>query len=147
MSQRYYSVGEVAERLGLHVRTVRGYVRDGKLPAVRIGKQYRITDDALREFTGGPVPGTPRETAGRVRRVEASSIVEIDAVDPQTAHRLATMLTAVRGRGADDRPVHVQTVYDAERAWLKVVVLGGLADTAAIFTSIETVLAEEGLSP
>lgn len=147
MNQRYFSVGEVAERLGLHVRTVRGYVRDGKLPAVRIGKQYRITEHALRAFTGGPVPGTARESAGRIRRVEASSIVEIDAVDPATAHRLSTMLTAVRGRGAGERPVHVQAVYDEERAWLKVVVIAGLADTAAIFTTIETVLADEGLAP
>lgn len=141
MNERYYSVQDVADRLGLHVRTVRGYVRDGQLPAVRIGKQYRITQSALEGFTGGPVPATPGETAVRVRRVEASSIVEIDAVDPTTAHRLATMLTALSGRGADAHPLHVQTVYDEERAWLKVVILGGLGDTARIFTSIEEVLA------
>jgi excisionase family DNA binding protein len=29
----------------LHVRTVRKYVRDGRLKAVRIGKQYRIARD------------------------------------------------------------------------------------------------------
>lgn len=141
MNKRYYSVNEVAERLGLHVRTVRTYVRDGKLPAVRIGKQYRITPEALEAFAGGPVPAPARETAGRVRRVEASSIVEIDAVDPTTAHRLATMLTSLSGRGAGARPVHVQTVYDEERAWLKVVVLAGLADTAAILTTVEELLA------
>lgn len=141
MNKRYYSVNEVAERLGLHVRTVRTYVRDGKLPAVRIGKQYRITPEALEAFAGGPVPAPARETAGRVRRVETSSIVEIDAVDPTTAHRLATMLTSLSGRGAGARPVHVQTVYDEERAWLKVVVLAGLADTAAILTTIEELLA------
>jgi len=141
MKERYYSVQDVADRLGLHVRTVRGYVRDGRLPAVRIGKQYRITQAALEAFTGGPVPAAPGESARRVRRVETSSIVEIDAVDPTTAHRLATLLTAFRGRGADDRPLHIQTVYDEERAWLKVVILGGLADTARVFTTIEEILA------
>ena len=42
VSQEMYSVEQVADLLGLHVRTVRGYVRDGRLKAVRIGKQYRI---------------------------------------------------------------------------------------------------------
>ena len=42
MSEELYSVEQVAERLGLHVKTVRSYVREGRLKAVRIGKQYRI---------------------------------------------------------------------------------------------------------
>ena len=37
-----YSLDQVAERLGLHVRTVRAYVRTGRLKAIRIGKQYRV---------------------------------------------------------------------------------------------------------
>lgn len=141
MKERYYSVQDVADRLGLHVRTVRGYVRDGRLPAVRIGKQYRITQSALEAFTGGPVPATAGETARRTRHAGASSIVEIDAIDPAGAHRLTTLLTALGGRGADDEPLHVQTVYDEERAWLKIVILGGLGDTARIFATIEEVLA------
>lgn len=141
MKEKYYSVQDVADRLGLHVRTVRGYVRDGRLPAVRIGKQYRITRSALEAFTGGPVPATAGESARRTRRAETSSIVEIHAVDPANAHRLATLLTALGGRGADDQPLHVQTVYDEERAWLKIVILGGLGDTARILTTIEEILA------
>ncbi len=43
MPDELLSVEQVAELLGLHVRTVRNYVRDGRLKAVRIGKQYRIT--------------------------------------------------------------------------------------------------------
>ncbi|MFC7563955.1 helix-turn-helix domain-containing protein [Actinomadura namibiensis] len=54
MAQQYYSVEQVAELLDLHVRTVRGYVRDGKLRATRIGKQYRIAREDLEEFTGAP---------------------------------------------------------------------------------------------
>jgi excisionase family DNA binding protein len=47
-----YSVEQVADRLGLHVRTVRNYVREGRLKAVRIGKQYRIAADDLAAMTG-----------------------------------------------------------------------------------------------
>ena len=60
-----YSVEQVAERLGLHVRTVRNYVRDGRLKAVRIGKQYRIAREDLEALTGHPAaaPGTESEHA------------------------------------------------------------------------------------
>ncbi|MGW4164133.1 helix-turn-helix domain-containing protein, partial [Streptomyces sp. NPDC004788] len=53
--QELYTVEQVADLLGLHVKTVRGYVRDGRLRATRVGRQYRITRADLEEFTGVPV--------------------------------------------------------------------------------------------
>lgn len=141
MTDRLYSVEDVAERLGLHVRTVRSYVRDGKLPATRIGKQYRINQADLEAFTGGPVPATPREAAARARHTEVSSIVEIDAVDRATVDRLSSLLTGATGnRHLGDQPLRFQTFYDAERARLKVIIVGGLGDTARLLEYMEGVL-------
>ncbi|UNO38427.1 helix-turn-helix domain-containing protein [Streptomyces sp. MST-110588] len=141
MNDRLYSVDEVAERLGLHVRTVRNYVRDGRLRAVRIGKQYRITHEDLEAFTGRPVPSSLRETVARNRHSEVSSIVEIDAVDPVTVDRVTTLLmtAAAHGRPGEQR-LRIETVHDKERARMKIIVLGGLADTARLLDSIEGVL-------
>src|SRR5262245_47963430 len=126
MSQPY-SVGQVAELLGLHVKTVRGYVRDGRLKAVRIGKQYRITREELEAFTGQPVEPPARETAGRVHRVEVSSVIQIDAAGPDTVRRLTNVLMAAVAVRPDatDR-LRLQTVYDEERGSLKIIVIGGL---------------------
>ena len=52
MPQDLYSVEQVANLLDLHVRTVRNYVREGRLKAVRIGKQYRIAREDLEAMTG-----------------------------------------------------------------------------------------------
>lgn len=41
---------------------------------------------------------------------------------------------------ANDQPLRVQTVYDEERARLKVIVLGGLADTRQLLEYLEAVL-------
>ena len=49
------SVFDVAQRLNLHVKTVRGYVREGRLKAVRIGKQYRIAREDLEALTGAAI--------------------------------------------------------------------------------------------
>lgn len=142
MSDRLYSVEEVADRLGLHVRTVRGYVRDGKLTAVRIGKQYRIAHADLEAFTGRPVPAPLRETVARERHTEASVIVEVDAVDRATVDRVGSLLTGATGnRHLGDDPLRFQTFYDAERARLKIIIVGGLSDTARLLEYLEGVLA------
>lgn len=142
MNGRLYSVEQVAERLGLHVRTVRNYVRDGRLNAVRIGKQYRIAHEDLEAFMGRPVPAPPRETARRQRNVEVSSIVEVDAISPESVARLSTLLSSVSSRDAHgDVPLRIETVYDEERARLKIIILGGPATTAQLLESVEAVLA------
>lgn len=141
MSDGLYSVDQVAERLGLHVRTIRNYVRDGRLKAVRIGKQYRIRHEDLEAFTGGSVPAPAPETARRQRHTEVSSVVEVDAVSRQTADRVTTLLTSsATGHDPDRQPLRIETVYDEERARMKVIVLGGLGETARLLEYIEGVL-------
>ncbi len=47
---KFYSCEQVAERYGVKVTTVWEWIRSKKLPAMKIGKQYRITADQLRAF-------------------------------------------------------------------------------------------------
>lgn len=142
MAEQWYSVDQVAELLGLHVRTVRNYVRDGRLKAVRIGKQYRIARADLEAFTGGPVAAPARESARRQRRVEVTSIVQIDAIDPDTMSRLSTPLMAsARHRPAGDPPLRVETIYDEERGSMKVIVVGS-PDSGAELLRLVAVLLE-----
>jgi excisionase family DNA binding protein len=142
MAQQLYSAEQVADLLGLHVKTVRTYVRDGRLKAVRIGKQYRISRDDLEVFTGQPVPASAGETASRQRRVEVSCIVQIDAISPAAMSRLTTTLTAAVGGGPHSPPVRVEAVYDEERGHLKLILLGGLDTVAGLLKITETLLEE-----
>nr|WP_179830046.1 helix-turn-helix domain-containing protein [Nocardiopsis aegyptia] len=140
MAEHLYSVDQVAELLGLHVRTIRNYVREGRLRAVRIGKQYRVSAADLEAFTGTPAPGPPPDAVPR--HAEASSIVEIDGVDARTADRVTTLLTSsASGHRPGGRPLRVETVYDRDRSRMKVVILGGLSETARLFDYLEGVLA------
>jgi excisionase family DNA binding protein len=137
MAQELYSVDQVAQRLGLHVRTVRNYVREGRLKAVRIGKQYRIAREDLEALTGRPLDAPLRETVRRVRHIEATSIVQIDAVSPELAYRITTGVTgAPKGRDTRDGPLRVDTVYDPERATLKVIITGSIANVTAMLPMI-----------
>jgi excisionase family DNA binding protein len=145
MSQELYSPEQVAGLLGLHVRTVRNYVREGRLKAVRIGKQYRIARENLEAMTGRPVSALEREPVRRERHVEVSSIVEIDAISPEAANRVTSLLGgAYNGRGSRDElrdePVRIETIYDAERARMKIILVGGMDITASYFRVIHAVL-------
>jgi excisionase family DNA binding protein len=133
----WLSVEQVAERLGLHVRTVRGYIRSGRLTAVRIGKQYRITRADLGSFTGQPA-ATERP------RVEVSAVVELSGVGQRAADRLATLVTAgAQLRHDRAEPLRVQSVYDDERARLKIIILGDPATAADMLHTIHSVWESE----
>ncbi len=45
-----YTPEQVAQILQLSVGTIWKYIRDGKLPASKIARGYRITDDQLKRF-------------------------------------------------------------------------------------------------
>lgn len=137
MSQDLYSIEQVAERLNLHVRTVRGYVRDGKLKAIRIGKQYRIARDDLEAFTGTSAATSSRGDPPRHRHVEVSSIVQIDAISGEEASQMSNFLTAAaKGRLDGEAPLRIEAIYEEVRAHLKVIILGDLSATAALIDLI-----------
>ncbi|MFE9188890.1 helix-turn-helix domain-containing protein [Micromonospora sp. NPDC007208] len=142
MKEEMYSVEQVADRLNLHVRTVRGYIRSGRLRAVRIGKQYRIAASDLDALTGQP-PAAARLTG----QAEVSSIVQIDGVDRAAADRLGTLvLTSANTAHDQAHPLRVQTVHDAERHRMKIIILGDPAATAELLHLLDAVLnADNGL--
>jgi excisionase family DNA binding protein len=137
VEQRYYSVDQVAELLGLHVKTVRGYIRDGRLAATRIGKQYRIRREDLEAFGGGPVEAA--DTVGPVS-AEVSTVVRLEGVDRERADRVTTLVTAAAATPGHGRPrMHVQAVHDPGAHSLRLVILGDAAGTAALLELVERV--------
>jgi excisionase family DNA binding protein len=135
---RLYSLEQVAERLGLHVRTVRSYVRSGRLKAIRIGKQYRVTRESLDDLTG---PAPQRDAVPRHRDVEVSSVLQVDAVSQDTAGRVTSHLVGAAMTPRDDgSSLRVETIYDKERARLKVIVIGSLLNAANVFRLLDVLL-------
>jgi excisionase family DNA binding protein len=146
----FLSIDQVAERLGLHVRTVRRYVREGRLGAVRIGKQYRVAHEALDALTGptaatsgaaATTTATTPMTAPPTRHVEVSSIVHADAIDKATADRVTiALLAAAKGRADESDPLRIDTVYDPERARLKIFLSGSAPTTASLLKFVNLYL-------
>jgi excisionase family DNA binding protein len=138
MTQQLYSVEQVANVLNLHVRTIRRYVRDGRLRAKRIGKEYRITRADLDEFSGASASAALDLPVPTTRYVVASTIVDIDAIGPDESHRITTMIMASLNsrRGEGDFP-SVNSIYYPERGRLRITITANPALTASMLQLID----------
>ncbi|MCW1908025.1 MAG: helix-turn-helix domain-containing protein [Candidatus Saccharibacteria bacterium] len=50
VDKKYYTVQDVADLLQLHWQSVLTYIKKGELEAVKLGKGYRISQQALDSF-------------------------------------------------------------------------------------------------
>jgi excisionase family DNA binding protein len=76
MSDRLLTVAEVAERLAVQQWAVRGMIRRGELEAVRIGRLYRVTEQAYFEMLDARrvQPDEPKQPAQSVPRAEVQTL-------------------------------------------------------------------------
>lgn len=50
MDNIFYTVDEAAEKIGVHTKTIRRYIYSGKIKALKIGGQWRISEEDLSEY-------------------------------------------------------------------------------------------------
>jgi acetyl-CoA/propionyl-CoA carboxylase biotin carboxyl carrier protein len=94
---------EVAEELGVTVRTVQRWIVDGRLPAVRVGGRMRVSRSSLAAVARGTGPSD--EVPGAQRSLGAVLIAnrgEIAVRVARTARRLG--MRAIGIHAPDDRP-------------------------------------------
>ncbi|MDE3133994.1 MAG: helix-turn-helix domain-containing protein [Acidobacteriota bacterium] len=158
MAEQMYSAEEAARILGLQVRTVRGYIRDGRLPGRRIGKQYRIARVDLEAFTAGfagsaATPATPAAAPAEHRITEqaphpiaeVSSVVQIDAIELPAWERLERTLTAAAvASGGEVGDLRLEPLYDEQRRRLRLIIVASVSVTAELLRVIEAMTRDDG---
>lgn len=139
MPTTLHTADEVAGLLNLHVKTIRRYIRDGRLKARRIGKEYRIARSDLNEFAGET--GAPQPPVARTRHVIASSIVDVDVIGPDESHRITTMIMASLNtrKGEGDFP-RVDSIYYPEQAKLRITITANPVLTCELLRMINALL-------
>jgi excisionase family DNA binding protein len=56
---RTITVEQAAEKLQVKPNTIRTWIKQGRIPGRKIGRVFRIPEQALDEFTGGSSPVKP----------------------------------------------------------------------------------------
>jgi excisionase family DNA binding protein len=73
-----YKVEDLAELLEMHPRTIRRYIREGKLGASKVGGEWRISEEDVSMFTGGKVRKLHDEAKHDIEEYLNSNKSEID---------------------------------------------------------------------
>lgn len=141
MNHTMFSVEQVAELLQLHPKTVQRYIREGRLHATKIGKQWRITGHDLSVFSEHPEGlGKAEETIVLHRSVSASSVVDIAGISAGDSMHLMNSLTALaNGKPADAGVSSVHVQYLPEISTVRVSLWGSLAFLLVMLQSVRMV--------
>ncbi len=96
MKKEFYTVEEVGEILNLHEKTVRRFLREGKIGGRKIGRSWMISLDELKEYAHGELAENAPEDGGeREKRIAVSTVVEFYESRSGEASRFSNSLMAM----------------------------------------------------
>ena len=146
MSEKFYTVDEIADLIKIHPKTVQRYIREGKLRANKVGKSWRVSGHDLSTFTegsngsAGGAPLVPGESTGQ-KEIKVSAVIDIPVADTQESVRIANTLTALsNAKPAEYGASSLQTQYLMPDRMIRVMLWGDLSfiqhilDTIALLT-------------
>lgn len=155
MEEKFYTIDQIAEILGMHHKTIRKFITEGKLRANKVGKQWRISGYDLSIFMeNNNVNISPKkevesdkiefstkneEMKNRSNKVSISTVVDINKVDSDEYRRISNMLLAVMN--SKDSKMKNSTInikhYQNEQN-LKVMLWGDIEFTKEMLDFIST---------
>lgn len=110
MENKFYTIDQVAEILGIHHKTVRKFIKEGKLNANKLGKQWRISPLDLERFTKVEDSIDESEAISYDEEIElsnnklnfevkneikVSSVIDLEGIDSDEYSRISNMLLAI----------------------------------------------------
>lgn len=134
MTAEFLTVEAAAHLLQLHPKTILRFIREGRLRATKVGKQYRVMRSDLDSFAGSAAPNDERDA-------RATTIVDIPNVDPPFVQRLsAVLLGAAKGKEPSGAPISIDIAHDREHRSVKVILIASPADAAMLLKLVSVCL-------
>ncbi len=84
--------------LSLHPKTVRRFIREGKIAGKKIGREWKVTHKDFVTYTHGEFSeseGEPRVYETRENRITVSAVVELYERESEEASRISNSLIAM----------------------------------------------------
>lgn len=157
MENKFYTIDKIAEILGLHPKTIRKFITEGKLAACKVGKQWRISGHDLSVFMErnnvnisnkniGEGSNIDFVTNGEVRetvkqKVNVSTVVDINDVDKDQYFRISNTLIALMN--CKDSKMGKSTInmkYDEKANRLRVLLWGNISFIDEMLSSISMLM-------
>ncbi|MCC0648168.1 helix-turn-helix domain-containing protein [Clostridioides sp. ZZV15-6598] len=109
MEEKFYTIDQVANILGMHHKTIRKFIKDGKLKANKVGKQWRVSQEDLNSFMDVKSKNEDKGIEFRLNasknlvsipKVNVSTVVEINNISNNEYSRLSNLLLALTNNPA-----------------------------------------------
>lgn len=162
MENQFYTIDKIAEILGMHHKTIRKFIADGKLPASKVGKQWRITGHDLSLFieknnTNINDTNIVKEsnidfhTNGEVkaigkRKVNVSAVVDINDIDKEEYFRISNTLIAImNSKDSEMANATINMKYDEIEKRLRVLLWGNIKFNEEMLNTISMLVEQSDL--
>lgn len=156
MEEKFYTIDQIAEILGMHHKTIRKFITEGKLRANKVGKQWRISGHDLSlfmednnvniknnnklesekiEFSTGDV-----DSNNKTSKINISTVIDINEVDIDEHKRISNMLLALmNSKDSKIRNSTINIKYYKNNKNLKVMLWGDIEFTNVMLDFISTI--------
>lgn len=146
MEEKYYTIGEVASKLEVHTKTVRRYIYNGKIQALKVGGQWRIYQSALDRYYESSKYSSDNETVsqddfcifmdGQKRttddKLQICSIVDYYVDQQEEAKPIAHEITAVIMSMKGQEQYRFNYIYDTAEKRARFVLWGNATFIEAV---------------
>ena len=162
MEEKFYTIDQIAEILGMHHKTIRKFITEGKLRANKVGKQWRISGHDLSlfmednnvniknnnklesekiEFSTGDV-----DSNNKTSKINVSTVIDINEVDIDEHKRISNMLLALmNSKDSKIRNSTINIKYYKNNKNLKVMLWGNIKFTNEMLDFISTIIEDNSL--
>lgn len=153
MDTEIFTVDQVAGMLDLHPKTVRRFIREGKLNARKVGGQWRITRQNIEACMGGqPLSGSEpklrtvsdeeqKYVKGNIaRKIQVSAVVDVFVTNKEDASRLSTcILASMNSRDPDHGAARCDSILYEEELRVRFILWGSPAFISTMLSLIDTI--------
>lgn len=159
MEDKFYNIEQVAEILDVHHKTVRKFIKDGKLRANKLGKQWRISKNDLYLFTNNKDSAVDIGSSKNDEEIEfennyykseednvikVSSVVNIEHINEEEYIRTSNMLLSVMNCN-DEKLIgnRINMKYSKNEKRLRIMLWGSidvvkdLLDVISVFSKVK----------
>ena len=156
MEEKFYTIDQIADILGMHHKTIRKFITEGKLRANKVGKQWRISGHDLSlfmednnvniksnnklesekiEFSNGDV-----DSNNRTSKINVSTVIDINEVDIEEHRRISnTILALMNSKDSKMSNSTINIKYYKSDKNLKVMLWGNIEFTNEMLDFISTI--------
>lgn len=160
MEEKFYTIDQIAEILGMHHKTIRKFITEGKLRANKVGKQWRISGHDLSLFMENNNVSIRKKSEVEneaiefstsennrnqsLDKVKVSTVVDVNEVDEDDCRRISnTLLAVMNSKDSSMSKSTINMQYYKKDRNLKVMLWGDIEFTKDMLDFISTLTQED----